>query len=512
MVKFGNVVFFSIILSFLLNAPEAAAATRTQLTINSQPGDFVGGGRSYSYSATGNKWVVEASYEEGIDRASLVRFSIFNDDRPERWFLTFSSGQLNRPLTPGEYPDAQSPSNVQPGHPAFGASGNGAGCQGTGQFAISDAQFDYSYGYPILKSFAATFEQRCLGSTATLSGSIYYNYNTNEETGSITGQLTDLFGNGLGSVGVLLSGPTKSIAFTDANGRYSFSDLFFDDQYTVTPLTSVYGIYPQSQESRVIMQTQSVDFLGVYVKPPNALTELRVNSDLHDVLGSGEQFDFSQNEGSWMARADDLTGNGLVDKITIVFRNTTSNEEWSLTFDTLPLGTDIAVGEYPRAARSQFAPTGGIAGLAVNRNQGGCNQLTGSFVIGEVQIDYSSGTPQLMSFAASFEQHCEGAIAALRGSIYYNYFPKTPYFKSPFITSISRSGKHIVLTGLNYDADSEILVDGQTSKTRFSGSEPNNLIGKKLFKRIQPGQTVRIRIRNSDGTLSNEVTFSRPAE
>lgn len=510
MVNFGRIVFYSLVLTFLVTAPEAAAATRTQLTINSQPGDFVGGGRSYSYSATGNKWVVEAAYEQGIDGASHVKLSIFNDDRPEWWFLTFSSGQLNRPLTPGDYPDSQSPSSVQPGHPAFEASGNGAGCQATGQFAILDAQFDYSFGYPILKSFAATFEQRCLGSTATLSGSVYYNYNTSEETGSITGRLTDLFGNGLGSVGVLLSGPTKSMAFTDASGHYSFSDLFLDDQYTVTPFTTVYAVYPQSQESKVTTQAQSVDFLGAYPKPPTAITELRVTSDLHDGLGRGEQFNFSQSDGSWTAKAEDHTGNGLVDVITIVFRDTTSTEEWSLTFDTLPMGSDIAAGVYPRAARSQFADIGGIAGLAINRNSGGCNQLTGSFVISEVQIDYSSGAPELTSFAASFEQHCEGAIAALRGSIYYNYLPKTPYFKAPFITSVARSGKHIVLTGVNYDADSEILVNGGANKTLFDQSKPANLTGKKLFKRIQRGQTVGIRVRNSDGTLSNEVTFTRP--
>ena len=47
-----------------------------------------------------------------------------------------------------------------------------------------------------------------------------------------------------------------------------------------------------------------------------------------------------------------------------------------------------------------------------------CNTLTGRFNVREVV--YDTGTDEVLSFAADFEQHCEGAKPALRGSIRYN--------------------------------------------------------------------------------------------
>src|SRR5205814_471376 len=47
----------------------------------------------------------------------------------------------------------------------------------------------------------------------------------------------------------------------------------------------------------------------------------------------------------------------------------------------------------------------------------GCNTLAGSFQV--LQVTYGAGNT-IAAFDATFEQHCEGAVPALRGEIRYN--------------------------------------------------------------------------------------------
>ncbi|HYY59341.1 MAG TPA: carboxypeptidase regulatory-like domain-containing protein, partial [Pyrinomonadaceae bacterium] len=60
-------------------------------------------------------------------------------------------------------------------------------------------------------------------------------------------------------------------------------------------------------------------------------------------------------------------------------------------------------------------------GLEIAGDGRGCNTLTGSFTVHEVTLDYSGSSPKVLTFAASFEQHCEGGPAALIGTLYYKY-------------------------------------------------------------------------------------------
>jgi hypothetical protein len=64
---------------------------------------------------------------------------------------------------------------------------------------------------------------------------------------------------------------------------------------------------------------------------------------------------------------------------------------------------------------------GGVTspGLSITGNHHACGTVTGRFEILEVVVD-KSNPRQLDKFAANFEQHCEGAPAALTGYIRYN--------------------------------------------------------------------------------------------
>jgi photosystem II stability/assembly factor-like uncharacterized protein len=69
-----------------------------------------------------------------------------------------------------------------------------------------------------------------------------------------------------------------------------------------------------------------------------------------------------------------------------------------------------------------------------------------------------------------------------------------------------RSGKNLIVEGENFDSGAKILINGAQQKTSYESS--TRVIGKKAGKKVKAGD--KVQVRNSDGTLSNEVTYSPP--
>lgn len=82
----------------------------------------------------------------------------------------------------------------------------------------------------------------------------------------------------------------------------------------------------------------------------------------------------------------------------------------------------------------------------------------------------------------------------------------------PKITGVSTSGKHLIIVGQNFQADSRIVMNNEDRKTLRDDQNPNALIGKKLLKQITRGDTVNLQVRNPDGQLSDSVSFTRAAQ
>jgi hypothetical protein len=81
----------------------------------------------------------------------------------------------------------------------------------------------------------------------------------------------------------------------------------------------------------------------------------------------------------------------------------------------------------------------------------------------------------------------------------------------PRIGGAAVSGKHLIVSGSEFDAGAKILIDGVQQKTTGDAQDPaGKLIGKKSGKKIGRGQTVTLQVRNSGGELSNEFRFTRP--
>lgn len=81
----------------------------------------------------------------------------------------------------------------------------------------------------------------------------------------------------------------------------------------------------------------------------------------------------------------------------------------------------------------------------------------------------------------------------------------------PSIERAEVQDKHLLVFGNGFDKGANIVIDGEVhQKTRNDEANPAGaLLGKKAGKKIAPGRTVRLQVRNSDGGLSNELRFSR---
>jgi hypothetical protein len=137
-----------------------------------------------------------------------------------------------------------------------------------------------------------------------------------------------------------------------------------------------------------------------------------MTSEAGDYIGQGQTYFYGATDGTFAASKNFDNG------VSVSFDNASHN--WSLDF-AAPQSVLLAPGTYLGATRFPFqSPT--EPGLDVSGDGRGCNTLTGSFVIR--LVSYGSGTT-INAFWATFEQHCEGVVPALRGEIRYNVPPRS---------------------------------------------------------------------------------------
>jgi hypothetical protein len=82
----------------------------------------------------------------------------------------------------------------------------------------------------------------------------------------------------------------------------------------------------------------------------------------------------------------------------------------------------------------------------------------------------------------------------------------------PLITAAQVSGKKLLVSGIGFDNGATVLLNGDPERTVNDGQSPTTaLVARKAGRLIGPGQTVTLQVKNSDGSLSNQFTFMRPA-
>ncbi len=185
------------------------------------------------------------------------------------------------------------------------------------------------------------------------------------------------------------------------------------------------------------------------------ITELILHSQPGDFIGQGQDYVYTSADGTFQANAEPFLapgqgiGTGPATYASFFFSGNSPGIFSSLDFATNALpGTPLGPGVYTDAQRAAFAELG-HPGLDVSLNGRGSNTLTGSFTISDAQFGPSdvSGEYSVTSFAATFEQHSEGATPALFGTLYYNYAPPAAVPEASTFIGFSAGAVVLVLAG-----------------------------------------------------------------
>jgi hypothetical protein len=395
-----------------------AAQPLTELSVHRGSADFF-------YTPSDGAFFANASDRTGDGIADYVTLFFFGNQPGVFWFLDFGTNGLGKNMEIGFYAKAERAAFASPGHPGLDVGGLGSGCNTVrGQFTVLEAQFDYSVSPTRVVSFAAEFEQHCEGGPRADTGRIYFNYapttSLSVNPASVGGGQT-----ALGTVTLVDPAPFGGAQVTLTSGDTSVATVASSINIPEGETTATFPIFTKivkSPPSVVIIATYagvaSAATLGV-VSPIPSITQLSMHSEPGDYIGGGRDYLFQKGDGDFFVRSLGLTG-GLVDGVEIFFRGQTAF--WGLAFSVRNLGIPLMPGLYDGGQRYPFEDPG-HPGLSIFGDGRGCNMLTGKFTIIEATFDYSFSIPDVVTFAAQFEQHCEGDPPALRGTIYYNYTP-----------------------------------------------------------------------------------------
>lgn len=232
----------------------------TELSVTSDAGDYIGGGRNNYYADGVGTYTARAADQSGDGIVDFVeiRFNTANQDLT----LDFSSRLTGKNLAPGFYDNAMRYPFESGTRPGLSIYGNGRGCnQLIGSYTIHEAEFDYTSAPPRVSKFTATFEQHCEGGTSAFYGTIYYNYTASTApTYTISGQLTDYTGAPAANTSVGLYGSQTKTIVTDAAGNYSFTGLLAGGNYRVAPSSAGYILNPTNSLFRRLSADQKADF------------------------------------------------------------------------------------------------------------------------------------------------------------------------------------------------------------------------------------------------------------
>jgi len=160
--------------------------------------------------------------------------------------------------------------------------------------------------------------------------------------------------------------------------------------------------------------TLTILFLGLltlafHTQAHAQVTSLTLSSDPGDYIGGGQFLFFTSSDGTFTAQQNAAQG------VSVAFNTPSFDHFWYLDFAAAD-NQLLTVGLYTGAVRFPFQGPG-QPGLSVVGDGRGCNTATGSFDVVEVVFGASG---DIVAFDATFEQHCEGAVPALRGEIRYN--------------------------------------------------------------------------------------------
>jgi hypothetical protein len=156
----------------------SALPQQSILTFASQPGDWIGGGRTYRFTSD------NATFRHAIDppyRGSIL-VTVLSDDRQSHWTIALQAPG-GQELQVGSYERAEAWTPALPGNrPRFSLLGDGRSCGASeGGFVIKQLAYEgtvmISTGatVPVIDRLHVLFEQRCTATSAPgLTGEVSF--------------------------------------------------------------------------------------------------------------------------------------------------------------------------------------------------------------------------------------------------------------------------------------------------------------------------------------------------
>lgn len=144
---------------------------------------------------------------------------------------------------------------------------------------------------------------------------------------------------------------------------------------------------------------------NVAAPPDLSPNRIDLDSDAADYIGGGRDYSYSNANAVIAVGAEGA-------RLSIGIHG---DEWWNATFQLPAAFARLEKGTFAGLERFPFhdADKGGLSWSGDGR---GCNTLSGSFTISYVEYDQDS---TLTAVDLSFEQHCDGATPALRGTIHW---------------------------------------------------------------------------------------------
>jgi hypothetical protein len=415
-------------LATLLAARPAVADTFLRMT--GDPGDPLTGGQSYFFTPADGTF----SMSHNSPNAANARFT----SATQSWFLDFAGG-FQRTLLPGVYLGAVRYPFQSNNSYGLSISGNGLGCNTiAGDFRVRKI----IYSGTQIQELWATFEQHCDGAVPALRGELrYFVFDTTlyflpppdvyaHVSEPVTFNVTAVETRGrpvtLGAANLPMGA-----TFTDhGDGTGTFSwptGALVEGTITI-------GLLAHNDRTTV----NSVTVIHVIGDD-----RLHMVSDAGDYIGQGRTWDYNEANMTLVPAGNFQNGAS--------FALTSGSEWWYLDFaggNNEPLH----MGLYKGATRFPFNSTG--PGLDVSGNGRGCNTLTGEFNV--LQVEYGpTGIPT--TFWATFEQHCEGGVPALRGELCFGKGVVTPVTIS--LADVEAEPGHVLLTWYAAEREFEANVE-----------------------------------------------------
>jgi hypothetical protein len=418
----GNGLAMAVVLTAALGMTAGPAAAdfvpltgqQDVVAMFSDPADPIGG-------VDAGLWVgaeQDTAMEIGPRGDGIVGVTVDGDDGSYELDLAAPPGQR---LAPGVYTDAQRASFRTAGHPGIEITGEGRGCNDdAGEFEVRDVGYDA--GGQVTRLWAV-FEQRCeqnqagalwgeirvgepLSAAPIVVPSIVRWPETNLGRPRMTVPVTLFNGSARNLSGVTIGGAQGS--------DFSIKKSACGDQLNAYTYCQVaVGFAPPVAGTRAATLNFATD-QGTATAPlqgwsSGGTTAVHLTGDGGDSVTRGNTYDYSP------ANADIVVSGTRHEAITQVQAD--DGQYWYLDMTT-PDGTDFAPGQAYNSA--QLGEGGDGADRSVPRlslRQGGhaCDVLTGAFTLGDATRWLGDG--MMGAYAASFEQHCQNAAPAARGTV-----------------------------------------------------------------------------------------------